>query len=107
MERRLNLDPFFRAFAHLSLVVFALAGGLTACGKKSASGPAGGFATQVIAVKANREAITEHLRVVGMVLANETVDLKPEVDGRVAIADILRRHIHRPRESEFRELAEV
>jgi len=55
---------------------------LSGC-KKNAAGPAGGFATQVIAVKAVREAVTEQLRVVGTVLANETVDLQAEVDGRV------------------------
>jgi hypothetical protein len=36
-------------------------------------------------VKASREAITEQLRVVGTVLANEAIDLKPEVDGRVVV----------------------
>jgi membrane fusion protein (multidrug efflux system) len=64
--------------------VFALAGALlTACGKRGAGGPPAGFATQVVAVKAVREAITEQLRVVGTVQANETVNLQPEADGRV------------------------
>ena len=53
------------------------------CGKGGAAGQQGGFATQVVAVKASREPIVEQLRVVGTVLANETVDLKPEIDGRV------------------------
>ncbi len=52
--------------------------------KAGGGGPPGGFATQVVAVKASKEAITEQLRVVGTVLANETVDLQPEVDGRVS-----------------------
>lgn len=54
------------------------------CKKQAGGGmPPGGFATQVIAVKAVREAVTEQLRVIGTVLANETVDLQAEVDGRV------------------------
>jgi len=55
------------------------------CKKQAGAGggPPGGFATQVIAVKAVREAVTEQLRVIGTVLANETVDLQAEVDGRV------------------------
>lgn len=52
--------------------------------KAGGGGPPGGFATQVVAVKASKEPITERLRVIGTVLANETVDLQPEVDGRVA-----------------------
>jgi membrane fusion protein (multidrug efflux system) len=83
MEPRPDLALFARVCPLLGLAAFMLAGGVSGCGKKSASGPAGGFATQVVAVKVNREAITERLRVVGTVLANETVDLKPEVDGRV------------------------
>jgi membrane fusion protein, multidrug efflux system len=68
----------------LRIVVFSLAAVLlAACGKKGAGGPPGGFATQVVAVKAAREPITEQLRVVGTVLANETVNLQPEADGRV------------------------
>lgn len=51
--------------------------------KGSVGGPPAGFATQVVAVKVGQEAVTEQLRVVGTVLANETVDLKTEVDGRV------------------------
>ena len=67
----------------IRIVVFSFAAVLlAACGKK-AGGPAGGFATQVVAVKAAREPITEQLRVVGTVLANETVNLQPEADGRV------------------------
>ena len=56
----------------------------TGCKKPGAAGgPPGGFATQVVAVKAERQAVTERLSVVGNVTANETVDLKSEVDGRV------------------------
>jgi membrane fusion protein (multidrug efflux system) len=83
MEPRTNPVPIYHACARLGLAILAIGGGFSACGKKPAAGPPGGFATQVIAVKANREAITEQLRVVGTVLANETVDLKTEVDGRV------------------------
>lgn len=58
--------------------------GVTGCKPKNAAGgPRGGFATQVVAVKAVREAVSENLRVVGTVLANETIDLQPEVEGRV------------------------
>lgn len=69
-----------RAFVFLTFLCVAVAG----CKKKGAAGgPPGGFATQVVAVKVSKEPVTEQLRVVGTVLANETVDLKPEVDGRV------------------------
>jgi membrane fusion protein (multidrug efflux system) len=68
------------AFTLSFACIAALSGG---CGKRGAGGPPGGYATQVVAVKAAREPIVEQLRVVGTVLANETVDLKPEIDGRV------------------------
>lgn len=69
-----------KRFLSLILICAAFAG----CKPKAGSGgPPGGFATQVVAVKVSKEAITEQLRVVGSVLANENVDLKPEVDGRV------------------------
>ena len=70
------------AFHHALIAVAMLA--LAGCKKgPGAGGPPGGFATQVIAVKAVREAVSEQLRVIGTVLANETVDLQAEVDGRV------------------------
>ena len=55
------------------------------CKKRApqAGGPPGGFAAQVVAVKAERQPVTEQIAVVGNVLANETVDLKPELEGRV------------------------
>jgi membrane fusion protein (multidrug efflux system) len=67
----------------LTLAALLLAGVSGCKPKGAAGGPPGGFATQVVAVKAAREAVSENLRVVGTVLANETVDLQPEVDGRV------------------------
>jgi len=69
--------------ATCTVLIGCIAAFAAACGKRGAGGPAGGFATQVVAVKATREPIVEQLRVVGTVLANETVDLKPEIDGRV------------------------
>ena len=58
---------------------------LGGCKKRApqAGGPPGGFAAQVVAVKAERQPVTEQIAVVGNVLANETVDLKPELEGRV------------------------
>jgi membrane fusion protein (multidrug efflux system) len=71
-----------RLVFHLVLLAAMLA--LGGCKKDpAAGGAAGGFATQVIAVKAVREPVTEQLRVIGTVLANETVDLQAEVDGRI------------------------
>jgi membrane fusion protein (multidrug efflux system) len=69
----------------LLFLALVLPGVFVACEKPGGQkgGPPGGFATHVIAVKALREAITERLRVVGTVLANEAVDLKSEVDGRI------------------------
>lgn len=69
----------FAFHALLAVVLIALA----ACKKGPTAGPPGGFATQVVAVKTVREPVTEQLRVIGTVLANETVDLQAEVDGRV------------------------
>ena len=65
----------------LASLLFVVAG----CkkGAKGPGGPPGGFAAQVVAVKAGRQPVTERLSIVGNVMANETVDLKSEVDGRV------------------------
>ncbi len=68
-----------------ALLAVTLILSVSAC-KKSAKGPGGppgGFAAQVVAVKAGKQPVTETLSIVGNVMANETVDLKPEVDGRV------------------------
>ncbi|MEO8352848.1 MAG: efflux RND transporter periplasmic adaptor subunit [Chthoniobacteraceae bacterium] len=62
-----------------ALAVLAFAG----CKKSGAAGGPPSFPTQVVAVKAQREPVTERLSVVGTVQANETVDLKPEADGRI------------------------
>jgi membrane fusion protein (multidrug efflux system) len=68
-----------------SFLVTAAALGLTACGQggPGAGGPPGDFPTAVVAVKAVRESVTESLRLIGTVQANEFVELKPEVDGRI------------------------
>ena len=72
----MNRPRFLHALMPLAL--------LASCGKPGGpKGPPSGFATQVVAVQAAREAVTENLRIVGTVLANETVDLKPEADGRI------------------------
>ena len=83
MDARTRPFQCIGTYLRAGLVTLIIAASLTACGKKGPGGPPGGFATQVVAVKASREAITEQLRVVGTVLANEAIDLKPEVDGRV------------------------
>ena len=72
------VHPFFP-----TAIAVAVLGVFCGCEKKGAGGPPGGFATQVVAVKAVHESVSEQLRVVGTVLANENVDLKPDVDGRV------------------------
>jgi membrane fusion protein, multidrug efflux system len=78
-----SLFPWVRPF-YAAAIAVAAAGAMSGCQKKGAAGgPPGGFATQVVAVKAVRESVSENLRVVGTVLANENVDLKPDVDGRV------------------------
>jgi membrane fusion protein (multidrug efflux system) len=78
-------DGVFSMLHQLSLTTLTVcaAAFLASCGKGGPGRPAGGFATQVVAIKAVREPIVEQLRVVGTVLANETVDLKAEIDGRV------------------------
>ena len=68
-----------------ALLASALALSGAACKKnaKAPGGSPGGSAAQVVAVKVGRQPVTERLSIVGNVMANETVDLKPEVDGRV------------------------
>ena len=69
-----------RPLTFLCLLLAATAG----CKKKSAGGgPPAGFATQVIAVKAGREPVTDTLSIVGTVLANESVEIKAQVGGAV------------------------
>src|SRR5688572_27759791 len=55
----------------------------TGCKKQPAGGPQGGFAVQVVAVEAKRQAVTETLSLVGSITANEMVELKSETDGIV------------------------
>ncbi len=75
-------NRYLRA-ARLCTAASLIAAVAIGCKPGGEAGPRGGFATQVVAVKASREAVSENLRVVGTVLANETVDLQPEVEGRV------------------------
>ena len=61
-------------------VVFSFSG----CKKKAAAGgPPPGFATQVIAVRAERQPVTESLALVGTVQANEAVEIKAQIGGIV------------------------
>src|SRR5689334_24173742 len=50
--------------------------------RSAAGGPPPGFATQVIAVQAERQAVTESLAVVGTVQANEAVEIKAQIGDR-------------------------
>jgi membrane fusion protein (multidrug efflux system) len=70
-------------FLLIPLAALVLINAVACKPKGAAGGPPPGFATQVVAVKAVREAVSENLRVVGTVLANETVELQAEVEGRV------------------------
>src|SRR5437867_12296125 len=56
---------------------------LTGCGKKSAAGPTGMMAVQVVAVEAKRQPVTESLSLVGSIVANEMVEIKSETEGTV------------------------
>jgi membrane fusion protein, multidrug efflux system len=68
----------FSALLVLAIATFA------GCKKRGgAGGPPPGFATQVVAVKAGHQPVTEALSIVGSVLANEAVDIKSEVGGTV------------------------
>ena len=58
-----------------------------ACKKQAAAGPggAGGFpATQVVAVEARRQHVSETLSLVGTLAPNEMVEIKSEMDGTIA-----------------------
>ena len=69
-----------RPLTFLCLLLAATAG----CKKRSAAGgPPPGFATQVIAVKAERAPVVDTLSIVGTVLANESVEIKAQVGGAV------------------------
>ncbi len=57
--------------------------GLAGCKKPAASGPPGGFPTQVVAVEALREPLTESLSIVGTVQADEMVEIKAQIGGIV------------------------
>jgi membrane fusion protein (multidrug efflux system) len=79
-------SPFMRFRPVLSAPLAAVASvWLAACGPAGpgGGGPTGDFPTAVVAVKAVREPVTEKLRLVGTVQANEFVELKPEVAGRI------------------------
>jgi len=56
---------------------------LTGCKKQQAGGPQGGFATQVVAVEAKLQPVSETLSLVGNLAANEMVEIKSETDGIV------------------------
>ncbi|HEY2951653.1 MAG TPA: hypothetical protein VGK40_03665, partial [Verrucomicrobiae bacterium] len=58
----------------------------TACKKQAPAGAggAGGFAMQVVAVEARRQAVSEALSLVGTLAPNEMVEIKSETDGAVA-----------------------
>src|SRR5687767_1520449 len=75
----------FRTFSFLMLTTVSAM--LTGCDRKKAGagagGPPGGMAVQVVAVEARREPIMETLSLVGTLLANELVEVKSEIEGRV------------------------
>jgi membrane fusion protein (multidrug efflux system) len=66
----------------LPLVVVCAGGLLAGCGKPA--GQAGGFPPiQVVAVEAKRQPVSENLSLVGTVTADETVEIRSEIDGTV------------------------
>lgn len=67
------------------VTLVATAGVLAGCTpKKAAAGPAGGPpVVQVVAVEARRQPVAEKISLVGNLLANESVEIKSEIDGTV------------------------
>lgn len=70
------------------LPIVALAGALAATSCKKADEPAAGAAaarppTQVVAIPATRQPVTESLSLIGSLAANEQIELKAETDGTV------------------------
>jgi membrane fusion protein, multidrug efflux system len=70
------------------VLVFALMGALAACGESAApAGPRQGGPPRAVPVSVAsvaQESLTEQLRAVGTLLADESVVLRPEIAGRVA-----------------------
>jgi membrane fusion protein (multidrug efflux system) len=62
---------------------FALILLMPGCRKQSGGGPPPGMAISVVTAPAARKPVTERLSLVGTLLANEVVEIKSEVDGRV------------------------
>lgn len=64
----------------LALIILAT---MLSAGCSSGGGPSGGFAVQVVVEPARQQAIDELIPLVGTLAANESVELKSEVDGKV------------------------
>lgn len=59
---------------------------LTGCKPKQKAmggGPPGGMEMQVVAVEASRQSVAENISLVGNILANESVEIKSEIDGTI------------------------
>lgn len=60
-----------------------LVGAATGCKKKAAGGPGGPPPTQVVAIEVKKQPVSETLSLPGTIAANETVEIKAEIDGIV------------------------
>lgn len=70
------------------LGIAVLAGLLGGCGKSSpAGGFMGGMTVQVVAVHSVRQPVSEKISLVGTLAANEFIEIKSEIDGRVEQID--------------------
>ena len=67
-----------KANVFLTIIAAGIAAGCSGGG-----GPQGGFAVQVVVEKAKQQPINETIPLVGTLAANESVELKSEVDGKV------------------------
>ena len=72
----MKLDSMFMGLLALSLCA-------SGCRKQAAGGPGAFPPTQVVAVEARREPVSETLSLVGSIAANELVEIKSETDGKV------------------------
>jgi len=65
------------------LFIFGLPVVLALAGCSAGGGPAGGFAVRVVVEKARLDTLSETIPLVGTLAANEAIEIKSEVDGKV------------------------
>lgn len=73
----------FNGMVLVAAVLGAVLASVSGCGKSSPQGARGGMTVQVVAFKSVRQPVSEKISLVGNLAANESVEIKSEIDGRV------------------------